>query len=82
MSLLPCDRDPFALQVVNAEGYWNVDALSEHVKGCDLCDCVHDVFAAMTGSRGGSAGRGSSKRRGDSNYYRALAGRQTRNALR
>ncbi len=75
MSLLPCDRDPVALRVVDDDGYWDVDALREHVKGCDLCECVHDAFTAMTGSKGGAAGRGASKRRGDSDYYRALAGR-------
>ena len=83
MSLLPCNRDPVALRVVDDEGFWNIGALREHVKGCELCECVHDAFTAMTGSRGGAAGRGASKRRGDSNYYRALAGRaRRRKALR
>ena len=75
MSLLPCDRNPVALRVVDDDGYWDIDALREHVEGCELCECVHDAFTAMTGSQGGAAGRGASKRRGDSNYYRALAGR-------
>ncbi len=75
MSLLPCDRDPVALRVVADDGFWDIDALRDHVKACELCECVHDAMAAMTGSRGGAAGRGASKRRGDSNYYRALAGR-------
>ena len=79
MSILPCDRDPGALRVV-VDGYWDLDALREHVAGCRRCECVRRALAAMTGSQGGSAGRGASKRRGGSDYYRALAGRQTRNA--
>lgn len=33
MSLLPCDRDPLALRVVDDDGYWGIDALGEHVEG-------------------------------------------------
>ena len=80
MSLLPCDRDPVALRVVDDDGYWDLEVLFEHVKACELCECVYDALAAMTGSRGGSAGRGASKRRGSSDYYRALAGRARRKA--
>ena len=69
MSLLACDRDPVALGVV-VDSYWNLEALFEHVKACELCECVHDALAAMTGSQGGAAGRGASKRRGNSDYYR------------
>ena len=80
MSLLPCDRDPVEAHVV-VDGFWDLDALREHLKACELCECVHDALAAMTGSKGGAAGHGASKRRGDSNYYRALAGRaRKRNA--
>ena len=32
MSLLPCDLDPVALRVVDDDGYWDIDALREHVK--------------------------------------------------
>ena len=72
MSLLACDRDPNALGVV-VDGYWELEALVEHVKACELCDCLQNAMAAATGSRGGSAGRGAAKRRGSSEYYRALA---------
>jgi hypothetical protein len=81
MSILPCDRDPRALRVV-VDGFWDLDALREHLKACDICDCVRDALAAMTGSQGGSAGRGVSKRRGGSDYYRTLGARARHKALR
>ncbi len=73
MSLLPCDLDPAALRVV-VDGYWDLDALGEHVNGCRRCSSVRSAMAATTGSQGGKAG-GPAKRRGGSDYYRALAGR-------
>jgi hypothetical protein len=72
VSILPCDLDPTSLGVV-VDGYWDLDGLREHVKVCDLCECVRDAMAAMTGSQGGKTGRGAAKRRGDSEHYRRLA---------
>ena len=81
MSILPCDSDPIALRVV-ANGYWDFDALRRHVAGCRRCESVRSAMAAMAGAQGGSAGRGASKRRGGSDYYRALAARSRRKVLR
>ena len=75
MSLLPCDRDPVALRVVIG-GYWDLEALGEHVRDCRLCECVRSAMAAAMGALGGAAGRGAKKRRGSSEYYRALAARR------
>ena len=75
MSLLPCDRDPVALGVVVGR-FWNYDTLREHVRGCRLCECVRSALAAAAGAQGGTAGRGAAKRRGPSEYYRALAARR------
>ena len=50
MSLLPCDRDPVEAHVV-VDGFWDLDALREHLKACELCECVHDALAAMTARR-------------------------------
>ena len=82
MSLLPCDSDLVALRLLVDGRYWDLDALRHHVSGCRRCQCIRRALAATTGSQGGMAGRGASKRRGGSDYYRALAARQTRNALR
>jgi hypothetical protein len=79
MSLLACDRDPRVVGVV-VDGYWELEALSEHVKTCALCACVQSAMAAAMGSRGGSAGRGAAKRRGSSEYYRTLAARRLKPA--
>jgi hypothetical protein len=76
MSLLPCDRDPVALGVV-VSGFWDYEALREHVRGCRLCECVRRALAGATGAQGGANGRGAAKRRGSSEYYRALAARRT-----
>jgi hypothetical protein len=81
VSILPCNLDPVALGVV-VDGYWDYDALGEHVNGCRRCKSVHSALAAMTGSRAGRAGRGAAKCRGGSDYYRALAARAKRKALR
>ena len=75
MSLLPCDRDPNALRVV-VGGFWDLDALREHVQTCRLCACVQGAMAAAPGAKGGASGRGAAKRRGSSEYYRALAARR------
>ena len=77
MSILPCDLDPVALRVVVGR-YWELDALREHVNGCRRCKSVFDAMTAMTGSQGGIAGRGASKRRGNGDYYRALVKRRRR----
>jgi len=77
MSLLPCDRDPKALRVV-VDGYWDLEALRDHLKACRLCACVQGAMAAVTGSQGGAHGRGAAKCRGSSDYYRALAARRVR----
>jgi len=72
MSILPCDSDPRSLGLI-VEGYWELKALREHVKECRPCRSVLRAFAAATGAEGGMAGRGDSKRRGDSDHYRRLA---------
>jgi hypothetical protein len=51
--MLPCCFDPVAIGVM-VDGYWALDALSEHVRGCRRCDWVRDLMAAMAGSRGGA----------------------------
>ena len=78
MSLLPCDLDLVALGVIEDGRYWDLDALREHVRECRRCTSVRRAFAAMTGSQGGTAGRGAAKRRGDSEHYRRLALRSWR----
>jgi hypothetical protein len=87
MSLLPCDVDPVAIGVVvvvanSGRHVWDLDGLRAHVSECPRCACLRRAFATMTGSQGGTAGRGRSKRRGGSDYYRALADRQRRHARR
>jgi hypothetical protein len=74
MSLLPCDLDPLALGIV-VDGRWSLEALRDHVQTCRDCTLIRWSFAAITGGAGGRAGRGPLKRRGDANYYRALANR-------
>lgn len=76
MSILPCDRDPVALGVVVGR-YWEPEVLTEHLQDCPCCKSVFRAFTALTGSQGGKAGRGASKRRGGSDYYRALAARRS-----
>jgi hypothetical protein len=76
MTLLPCDLDPIQLRVV-VNGYWDLEALREHVSACRRCASLGAAMAAMTGSQGGATGRGAAKRRGSSEYYRALAARRS-----
>jgi hypothetical protein len=76
LSILPCDRDPVALRVV-VGGYWDLDALREDVRGCELCECVRSAMVGAAGAQGGRAGRGAAKSRGSSEYYRALAARRS-----
>ena len=73
MSLLPCDGDLRALGVLDEDGYWDMDALREHVQTCESCECIRDAFASVTYSMAGRAGKGKAKRRGDTEYYRRLA---------
>jgi hypothetical protein len=77
MSLLACDRDPKVLQIV-VDGCWNTEALSKHLLACRACASLQSAMAAATGFRGGASGRGAAKRRGDADYYRALAVRSWR----
>jgi hypothetical protein len=76
---LPCGFDPITLRVI-VDDVWDLDALEEHVRGCPACSLIHWAMAVMTGSNGGRAGRGASKRRGSGEYYRALAGRRRNSA--
>ena len=73
MTLLPCDSDLVALGVLEDGRHWDLGTLREHVRDCRRCTAIRRAFAAMTGAAGGRAGRGASKRRGGSDYYRALA---------
>lgn len=76
MSWLPCDGNPAALRVV-VDGHLNLDGLREHMQACRECMSLHramaKAMAKATGARGGRAGRGAAKRRGDSEHYRRLA---------
>jgi hypothetical protein len=72
MSLLPCDGNLEALGVVVGR-YWDLEALGAHLDECRPCAAVYGAMAAAMGSRGGSAGRGAAKRRGDREHYRRLA---------
>jgi hypothetical protein len=75
MTLLACDGDLIALRLAE-DGYWNLDALLEHMRECRRCGSFYSAMAAAMGSQGGMAGRGAVKRRGSSEYYRALASRR------
>ena len=77
MGLLPCDGNLGALGVVVGR-YWDYAALREHMQACRLCGCMWAAMAAATGSQGGANGRGAAKRRGSSEYYRALAARRVK----
>ncbi len=83
MSLLACEGDPEALRVV-VGGFWDLDALREHVRGCRLCECVRSAMASAASAQAGASGRGAAKRRGSSEYYRTLGARRgnPRKALR
>lgn len=86
MSILACDRDPLTLGVVVVESgrhVWDLEALGAHVRECRACASLRHALATIAASQAGMAGRGATKRRGDGDYYRALAGRRAvRNALR
>jgi len=47
LSLLACDRDPGDLGVV-VDGYWDIEALSDHLSECRACRCLQDAIAASS----------------------------------
>ena len=72
MTLLACDRNLVELGVV-VDGYWDLEALRQHMLDCRPCASLYDAMASAMGSQGGRAARGAAKRRGDSEHYRRLA---------
>lgn len=84
MKGLPCGQDRIALGIVrnvspeHPGGFWDLAALRQHAPACPWCSTFLRAMAIITGSEGGRAGRGAAKRRGDSDYYRALSARRRR----
>ena len=74
-SILACGQDLEAAGVIDAERCWDLAGLREHIQSCEKCASVQEAMAAAMGAKGGAAGRGAAKRRGDSAYYRRLAAR-------
>jgi hypothetical protein len=72
MSPLPCRGDLAALGVV-VDAYLSLEGLRKHLGECRACASLSRLMAKAVGSRGGVAGRGAAKRRGDSEHYRRLA---------